>query len=229
MNALEVSISNNQTFLNSLISIISINGDSIAVEWKSEMPENSNPINRIKNYIKAKELHNDMADILKSLQAFLKEDENIYGLKITQMKVKDTILISTKHISSSYPSTLTIYSIIKDLRNYLAKQGAGETNYPMLNIIEDSGYFRTMIAIPISKLIPERNHFILKRMVPGKILVTEVIGGSYTTNRALSQLNFYLDDNHLSSPAIPFESLITNRSLEPDTTKWITKIYYPIY
>ena len=29
------------------------------------------------------------------------------------------------------------------------------------------------------------------------------------------------------SPAIPFESLITNRLEEPDTSKWVTKIYYP--
>jgi hypothetical protein len=66
-------------------------------------------------------------------------------------------------------------------------------------------------------------------MIPGKILVTEVKGGNYTTGEALKQLDIYLDDNHLSSPAIPFESLVTDRSQETDTAKWVTKIYYPIY
>ena len=36
-----------------------------------------------------------------------------------------------------------------------------------------------------------------------------------------------MTDNALSSPAIPFESLVTNRMQEPDTSKWVTKIYYP--
>ena len=86
-----------------------------------------------------------------------------------------------------------------------------------------------MVAIPINKVIPENEKFVSKRMVPGKILVAQVRGGTYTTAAALRKLEIYMDDNRLSSPAIPFESLLTNRIEEPDTTKWITKIYYPIY
>ena len=66
-------------------------------------------------------------------------------------------------------------------------------------------------------------------MVPGKILVAEVKGGAYTADEALRQLTMYMDDNHLVSPAIPFQSLVTERSKEPDTTKWITKIYFPVF
>jgi hypothetical protein len=33
----------------------------------------------------------------------------------------------------------------------------------------------------------------------------------------------------LSTPAIPYQSIITNRLTETDTTKWITKIYQPIF
>ena len=86
-----------------------------------------------------------------------------------------------------------------------------------------------MVAIPVSKSIPTNNNFLFKRMVPGKILVTEVKGGTYTTGEALKQLEIYRSDNHLRSPAIPFESLVTDRSREPDTSKWVTKIYYPVF
>ncbi len=229
MNAAEVSVSNYLTSLNSLISIIALNDDSVAVEWSGEMAENSNPINRIKNYINAKELHSDMADILKSFQSFVKKEENIYGFKVNQQQVKDTILISTKYFSSSYPSTSEIYSLINDLRKYISKEGAEETNPPMLNIKKDSNTYRAMVAIPISKIIPETNNYVFKRMVPGKILVAEVKGGETVARQALQQIDLYLNDHQLSSPAIPFESLITERPQEPDTTKWVTKIYYPIY
>jgi hypothetical protein len=229
MNSGEVSISNNNTSLKSLIYIIPIDGDSVVIEWKSELPESSDPVKRIRNYKKAKELQNSMADILKHLQTFLEKKENVYGLDITQMKVTDTLFIATIYKSPEYPSTPAIYSFIKDLREYIFKKGAEETNYPIMNIIQERDSFRTIIAIPINKIIPQENNFELKTMVPGNILVTEVTGGNFTTGNALMQLDMYLHDHDLESPALPFQSLVTDRSREPDTAKWVTKIYYPIY
>lgn len=229
MNTAQISISNNQKSINSLMSLIPIKEDSVAVEWKAEIDAGLNPISRIKSYKEAKELERDMGRILGNLQTFLEKKENAYGLNITQQQVVDTLLISTKYISDTFPSTAEIYSLINDLRKYISKEGGEEKNPPMLNITNDNSIYRTMVAIPVNKIIPEKDNYIFKRMVPGKILVTEVKGGDYTARQALKQLDLYIDDNHLSSPAIPFESLITNRSLEPDTTKWITKIYYPIY
>jgi hypothetical protein len=66
-------------------------------------------------------------------------------------------------------------------------------------------------------------------MIAGNILVAEVKGGPYTVTNAFNSLHDYVTDHDLQSPAIPFQSLITNRLQQPDSTKWITKIYYPIY
>ncbi len=85
-----------------------------------------------------------------------------------------------------------------------------------------------MVAIPVNKTITPNNEFLLKKMVPGKILVTEVRGGIHTINQAQKNIELYMNDHHLVSPAIPFHSLVTDRSKEADTAKWITKIYYPV-
>jgi hypothetical protein len=50
----------------------------------------------------------------------------------------------------------------------------------MLHVTPYRGDFKTMVAIPVNKVIPENNNFLYRRMVPGKILVTEVTGGTYT-------------------------------------------------
>ncbi len=99
----------------------------------------------------------------------------------------------------------------------------------MLHVTGNSSGFKTMVAIPVNKIIAENNNILYKRMVPGKILVTEVTGGTYTTTQALKQLETYINDYQLKSPAIPFESLVTDRLKEADTLKWITRIYYPIF
>lgn len=229
IDVINLSLTYKGNVINSFINILSLNNDSVAIEWKSELQTNLNPVKKINAYFTSKKIKHDMGDILESLKSFLEKQENIYGLTIKEEKVKDTLLIAMKSISNSYPATSTIYDLIKSLKDYISANGAIETNYPMLHIMQDSGVFKIMVAIPVNKRIPENNKFLFKRMVPGRILVTEVKGGRYTRDKALNQLEIYINDNSLSSPAIPFESLVTERSREPDTARWVTKIYYPIY
>jgi hypothetical protein len=59
--------------------------------------------------------------------------------------------------------------------------------------------------------------------------MTEVRGGDYTVNQALEHLQEYMNDYQRATMAIPFQSWVTDRSAEKDTTKWVTKIYYPVY
>ena len=66
-------------------------------------------------------------------------------------------------------------------------------------------------------------------MVLGNILVGEVKGGLSTILNAEKQLANYVFDYGKASPAIPFQSLVTDRSLEADSSKWITRLNYPIF
>ena len=221
-------ISNNSIRINSLLNIIPINSDSVAVQWKGQSETTSDPIKRFENYLQEEKIKNNIEELLQSMKMFLGNEINLYGIPIDQLKVKDTILIATRYSSNTYPTTSEIYTLIKNLKEYILKEGAAETNYPMLNVTQDSGRFKTMVAIPVNKSIRANNTFLLKRMVPGKILITEVRGGMYTANQAIKLIEMYMNDYHLTAPAIPFQSLVTDRSKEPDTTKWITKIYYPV-
>ena len=221
-------ISNNSIRINSLLNIIPVNSDSVAVQWQGQSETTFDPIKRFENYLQQKKIKNNIEELLQSMKVFLGNEKNLYGITIDQLKVKDTILIATRYSSNTYPTTSEIYTLIKNLKDYILKEGATETNYPMLNVTQDSGRFKTMVAIPVNKLIPANNTFLLKTMVPGKILITEVKGGTYTANEAIKIIGMYMNDYHLTAPAIPFQSLVTDRSKEPDTTKWVTKIYYPV-
>ncbi len=221
-------IKNNSILINSFLNIIQLDSDSVAIQWKGQSATASGPIKIFENYLQGKKLENNIEELLQKMKTFLENKENLYGIHIDQIQVTDTLLIATRYFSNTYPTTSEIYRLIKTLKEYILKAGALETNSPMLHIIQDSAGFKTMVAIPINKLIQATDNFIFKRMVPGKILVTEVRGGDYTAVYALKQIEMYMNDYHLIAPAIPFQSLVTDRSKEPDTMKWVTKIFYPV-
>jgi len=83
-------------------------------------------------------------------------------------------------------------------------------------------------VIALSLRLSGIDSFIDEMMKAGNILVTEVKGGPSIINNAFKQMDTYVTDHERIPPAIPFLSLVTNRVQEPDTSKWITRIYYPV-
>lgn len=228
-NAILIETQANGFTVNGTIFFLPLSIDSIQVEWKYILETNSNPVNRLHLYWETKKINSNIMNILKSMKAFLENPEKVYGMHIDEIIVKDTLLVTTNFSSPQYPTTQKIYDLISGIKSYIALHHAKETNYPMLHVWQDSGLYKTQVAIPVNVEIPQTNVYLIKRMVPGKILVGQVTGGAYTANDAIRQMGIFMTDNHLSSPAIPFESLVTNRMEEPDTSKWITKIYYPVF
>jgi hypothetical protein len=100
----------------------------------------------------------------------------------------------------------------------------------MLNIENtDRTNYKVQVALPVNKKLPELGDISSKQMLKdGNILTAEVIGGLNKIDGAMEQFEKYISDYQRSIIAIPFQSLITDRSKEKDSTRWVTKIYYPV-
>jgi hypothetical protein len=100
----------------------------------------------------------------------------------------------------------------------------------MLNIEPfDSTNYLVKVALPLENLLPDNGDILQKRMLKdGNILVAKTEGGYAKTIEVFNQIKNYATDYKMSSPAIPFYSLITDRTKETDSSKWVTKIYYPV-
>jgi hypothetical protein len=85
-----------------------------------------------------------------------------------------------------------------------------------------------MVAIPVGSRMMSEGDFLFSRLVPGKFLFTEVKGGPAAVDRALSGIKDYIRDYQRTVMAVPFQSLVTDRMQEPDSTRWVTRIYYPV-
>jgi len=230
-NGFQIEIANGKDTLKSLLHLIPIpkNIDSTAIQWAASIETSSNPIRRVQQYFTARRIRSDVDSLLSALAAFLDKQENVYGMKIERQVVSDTLLVYKQFDFTHSPSTTDVYGMINDLQTKIRKVGIHQTHYPMLNIIKlDSSKFRAMVAIPVDKEIETHDSLLYIRMVRGWILVSEIRGGQYTIQKAMEQMGNFVSDNARVSVAMPFESLVTDRFNQPDTSQWITRIYFPV-
>ena len=229
INEIEIVIESAEEKLNSRVLVIPLKKDSTALHWTSVIETGFNPFGRVQHYNQAKTIKKNMETIFNSLRSYLGNKANLYSIPIERTTVKDTLLVTTKVQLDHYPTTEEVYNIIGKLKQYAAREKADPTNYPMLHVLKkDSNVFQMMVAVPVNKQIGDNNNFVFKRMVPGNILVTNVKGGRNLIDKAFVEMELYVKDNQLVPPAIPFQSLVTDRLNEPDSNKWVTRISFPI-
>ena len=210
--------------------IISLTQDSTGIEWASPLLMGSDPYTRLTRYLQAKNLKKSMDTVLANLKAFLSKSENIYGIPFERNRLKDTLYFTAKNLLQTRPSTTEIYGLIKKLQSYASKNSIKQTGNPIYNITEmDKNRFQLMAAIPVEKSLKEADGFSMKHMVKGSFIISEVVGGDSAVSMASKNLHQYFQDFHKTSMAMNFTMLVTDRILQTDSSKWITRLYMPVY
>jgi hypothetical protein len=229
--AIDVDISGKNFQINSALLILPASEDSIFIQWLCRgIKVSNNPFKRIQQWKQARDIRHSLRSLLQTLKSFLDNEKNIYGMSVNKVKVTDSILITTKFTTYLYPTTTDIYAAVDKIKKYIAEQHATENNSPMFHIeITENGNYQVQVAVPVNKELPNVNGMVMKRMALGNILEAELHGGQATVQKGMTELENYKQDHSLISPAIPFQLLVTDRRKETDTSKWITRIYYPIF
>ncbi len=230
-NGVELEIFFSNDSLTSQIQLVPVKIDSTAFEWSGELNNSINPVKRFFQYRKAVTVKQNMNVLLSSLNKYLGNEINIYGFSVKEIKVTDSVLISTHKTFDHYPNNEEVEKVIQKLRNYIKVNKGNEKNFPMLNVLQlDSNEYEARVAISTDKKLAETKDFEIKMVFKGgNILETEIKGGPYTIRKAVNQFEIYKNDYQKTSPAIPYQLLVTDRTKETDTMKWITKLYYPVF
>ena len=230
LNSLDITVFNTTDSAKGSLQITESGINSAELIWKSTLNFSANPLERIIQFKRFYGIKSNVRNFLNDLTTYFDKQENIYGMKVVKDRVTDASLISMKQTFQHYPTTEEIYTMIQSLKDYIHKKGGEESNFPMLNVHSDGpNMYETMVAIPTKNDLPSEGKFLLKKMILGYILKAEVKGGIHTVIEGEKQLKNYVDDYKKLSPAIPFESLVTDRLQEKDTSRWITRLYYPIF
>lgn len=231
INSFEFSIIHKGDTTLTVLQIIPVNIDTVQLGWSCILHTNRNPVNRFAKYQEAISLKKNLDYLLGTLSSYLGKKENIYGFEVKKAIVTDSVLISTRSFFNHYPDEFEIDPLIQKLRAYIKSCNAKEMNYPMLNVHQlDSTHFDAMVAIAVDKRLPGTKEFAPKSVLKGgHILEAQIQGGQFTIEKGMEEFENFRSDYKYTSPAIPYQLLVTDRMKEPDTTKWVTKMYYPVF
>lgn len=229
-NSLNISIQSADMRTGSTLSLLPLSGDSLALQWQCSLPGGNNPFTKLAQYRKAVALKKNMSATLGQLASFLSDKKNVYGYSIQRTSTIDTLLVTTKTVLPYYPLTPDVYRLVDTLRKYVGIQEARQTGPPIMNVTQlDDHAFQLMVALPTDRPLPGNKDIFFRKMVPGAFMVADVKGGDNSVVHALQQMHLYFDDYKKTAMAIPFAALITDRTHEPDSNRWITRIYAPVY
>ena len=121
--------------------------------------------------------------------------------------------------------------MMSKIKKYIAQEQAKEDRLSHVDIL------KPMIAHILkhrwpylsTKQLPD-TVFSVKRMLKnGNILVAEITGGKNTVDSAYETDGYYMHlIINITMLLFLFNQLVTDRMKVADTTKWVTRIYYPI-
>jgi effector-binding domain-containing protein len=191
----------------------------------------ANPVSRVLEFFQLKKLKATATVLLTEMKQSFADETIIYGILIERTNVKDSTMISLRKTFRNEPTVTDVYTMIDALRAYISSNNGEEQNAPMLHVYKEAeDSYLAIVAIPTKTDVTPNENFLLKRMLAGGfILTTDITGGTKTVEQALNVMKQYVTDHRKSTPAIPFQLLLTDRRTESDTLKWKTKLYYPIF
>lgn len=225
-----ISVAGGRDTLQTELVLVPLENGTLQAAWLAAAATGSNPLARVKHFSEIKEMAAAMRSLLQRLRSFYGDEDRLYGLHITEGLVKDSLLVSTFANTKNAPATQDVYALVDKLQAFVKKNGAAQTAPPMLNVFRnaDSGY-TTRVALPVNKRLANEGDIQFKWMLGnGNILFTEIKGGPAQIQNGFAQMQNYVEDHMRTAPAIEFQSLVTDRRAEPDTGKWITKLYWPV-
>ncbi|MBI5371168.1 MAG: GyrI-like domain-containing protein [Sphingobacteriales bacterium] len=228
--SLPFSISDGSLETGAELTFLALGTDSSTLQLDAMIPGSGNPFQRISAYYHAKKIKEQLNTLLESISRTYSAIAAVYDYDIQKRSVTDSNLIFIATEIKTTPDPAFIYSLAGRLKKYALTQKAAETGFPMLNVFtRDSVHYLVKLALPVDRKMPDSGDIHYRWMLGGgNILVTEVRGGPAEIRKAYGQILNYVNDYKRIAPAIPFESLVTDRQQEKDSSKWITRICYPV-
>ena len=209
-------------------------GDEVTVTWSRDINELSYPFGRFVGWMLEKGYNHNFKQSLKNLKDFVETNKptaEYYGYNIIESTYKGGSFLAS-NASSTMPEMKKVmenhFGTIMQFTSHqgLEIQGAPIVQWHSYNPDAESE-FTCMVPVQIDSAIAAKNVYSIN-LPETKTVMIKYVGPYEGSYNAWVALDNYVSYNALIINGDPWEEYITDPSNEPDSTKWITNIYFPV-
>jgi len=205
------------------------------VTWKMDVNDLSFPFGRFVGFMIQKGAEHNFTLGLEALKTYVENNKNTpyyNGYTISDKIVEAKAYFALVNSSSMDVMKDKIDENFKLILTEMGKNNIAPIGYP---IIEWNSYnpeaisnFRCMMGINNNVEIESISSGYLYQLPSRRVIWLKHQGAYEKSVAAWEALDQYVEENKLIMDGSPYEEYIVDPDTEPDTSKWITNIYFPI-
>jgi len=204
--------------------------DSVKVSWYIVTHLGWNPIARYFGLAMGKMIIPDFDKGLKDLKAISETKPCCMKYKIEETTVKTFMFLSIRDTCTTKTIGPKMGRFLGEIMAYMGKNGLKQASPPITIYHKyEENIFDVEMGIPIDKTINIKDKKIkFTEYKGGKALVAQYYGPYEKIGDAHKMMMHHIDEHGLKVNGACWEEYVTDPSTEKDSSKWLTKIYYPI-
>lgn len=205
--------------------------DGTQVTWKIELNELSYPVEVYMGALINLSMKPSMALGLSNLKDYCENlPEETYEVVITETQVEPQYALAIKDSADMYKIGDKMDELYTELVNYFNESGiemagppyASFHNWDTANLIVFEAGF------PVAKEVDGKGRIYFTETYGGNVVTTYHYGAYETSDVTYMKIDEYINENGKVIIGPPWEVYLTDPTAEPDTSKWVTQIFFPI-
>jgi effector-binding domain-containing protein len=197
------------------------------MKWSTDMLDLGYPLGRFMGLFMNGMMQSYYKKGFENLNALLANLPAI-DLQVQQLEKRSALLIKDSAMVNDVGAKMG--TLFGELSAFMQKNKIEMAGYPFC-IYYSWDYTKPFVmecAIPITAKVPTSGRIVYRDFEPTKVAKTIHKGSYESTAKTHENINTYLNINKIEIVGFPWEVYVTDPTTEPDTSKWITEIYYPI-
>ncbi|MBN2669562.1 MAG: SRPBCC family protein [Bacteroidales bacterium] len=212
--------------------IFNLNVDKTNVKWSLTLEDLSYPVGRFMGLFAEAMMQPVLMKGLKNLQSVCEKnsDDNKFGIIEVNVPTSMALVVTDScYWDQIAPKMAEMFGMVYQTANQISAVPIG---YPYAEYLvwDESKQFTVFkVGLPINEIPDFLSDNVMHSTTPGGRAIKGVHHGAYDKTYDLYiAMDKYISDHHLSQNGGPWENYVTNPVEEPDTSKWITEIFFPI-
>ena len=209
-------------------------GDSIKMSWSRDINELSYPFGRFVGWMLQKGYENNFSKSLNRLKNYIETNKTTpeyYGYSIVEDINKEKYFLASNASSTMADMSKVMGNHFGVIMHFANKKEIQPTGAPMVQWHsynpEAESQFTCMIPFVLDSAIATKNVYSLD-FPETKTIMVKYVGPYEGSYNAWVALDNYVVYNSLIMNGDPWEEYVTDPGSEPDSSKWVTNIYFPV-